>query len=133
MQRYKICPTCQSKNELSAYLCESCLADLTMIEEYKPKAKTLKLINKEYNVSITLKDGDILGRDHVGKEELKAFKTISREHARFFLHKGEWAVEDLDSTNGSFVQGKKFKKIRLKDGLKLSFSKSFECDVVIEG
>lgn len=133
MERYKICPTCQTKNELSAFLCDNCLAVLSTVEEYKRKAKTLKLINQEYGVSISLKDGDIVGRDHVGKEEFKAFKTISRQHARFFLHKGDWAVEDLDSSNGSYVNGKKFKKIRLKDGLKLSLSKSFEFDVVIEG
>jgi len=93
----------------------------------------LKLVNSEYDVSITLKDCDIVGRDYMGKEEFKAFKTISRKHARFFLHKGDWAVEDLGSTNGSYLNGKKFKKIRLKDGLKLSLSKSFEFDVVIEG
>jgi hypothetical protein len=133
MDKYKICPTCQTKNELSAFLCDNCLADISNVEEYKPKAKTLKLINQEYGVTLTFQDGDILGRDHVGKEELKAFKTISRKHARFFLHKGDWAVEDLDSSNGSYVNGKKFKKIRLKDGLKLSLSKSFEFDVVIEG
>ncbi len=133
MERYKICPTCQTKNELSAYLCDNCLADISSVEEYKPKERVLKLVNSDYRLSITLKDGDILGRDHVGKEELKAFKTISRKHARFFLHKGEWAVEDLDSSNGSYVQGKKFKKIRLKNGLKLSLSKSFEFEVVIEG
>ncbi|MEA2029651.1 MAG: FHA domain-containing protein [Campylobacterota bacterium] len=133
MEKYKICPTCQTKNELSAFLCDNCLADISNVEEYKPKAKVLKLVNQEYDISLSLKDGDILGRDHVGKEELKAFKTISRQHARFFLHKGEWAVEDLNSSNGSYVQGKKFKKIRLKNGLKLSLSKSFEFDVVIEG
>ncbi|MBN2825034.1 MAG: FHA domain-containing protein [Campylobacterales bacterium] len=132
MERYKICPTCKSKNDISNFLCDNCLADISNVEEYKPKAKTLKLVNNDYKLSIMLKEGDILGRDYVGKEELKAFKTISRKHARFFLHNGEWAVEDLDSSNGSYVQGKKFKKIRLKNGLKLSLSKSFEFEVVIE-
>ena len=131
MEKYKICPTCQSKNSLSSYLCDNCLADLTMVEEYKAKEKSLKLFNKEYDISMVFKDGDILGRDY--KDELKEFKTISRKHARFFLHDGEWAVEDLDSTNGSYIQDKKIKRVKLKNGLKISFSKSCEFDVVIEG
>ena len=29
----------------------------------------------------------------------------SSRHARFFPHEGRWYVEDLDSTNGTFVEG----------------------------
>ncbi|SHO80396.1 WD-40 repeat protein [hydrothermal vent metagenome] len=133
MQRYKICPTCQTKNSISNYLCDNCLADLTMVEEYKAKEeKSVKLLNREYDISITLKDGDILGRDFQ-EEELRELETISRRHAQFSLDDGEWVVEDLDSTNGSYLNGKRFKKIKLKDGLRVSFSKSYEFDVVIEG
>ncbi|MDO5701032.1 MAG: FHA domain-containing protein [Bowdeniella nasicola] len=31
----------------------------------------------------------------------------SNRHARFFPHEGRWYVEDLDSTNGTFVDGER--------------------------
>ena len=133
MEKYKICPVCQTKNSISNYLCDNCLADLTMVEEYKPKEKLVKLFNKEYNISITIKDGDIFGRDYIGEEQLKELETISRKHARFFLENGEWMVEDLDSTNGSYIEKKRFKKVKLTDGLQISFSKSVLFDIIIEG
>lgn len=34
-------------------------------------------------------------------------KTVSREHARISFDGQQWAVEDLDSTNGSFVNGQR--------------------------
>ena len=131
MKRYKICPTCQTKNSISNYLCDNCLADLTMVEEYQPKERLVKLINKEYNISIILKDGDILGRDYIGKDKLKNLKTISRKHAQFFIYNGDWIIEDLDSTNGSYINGKKIKRVKLKDGLKISISKSVEFNIEI--
>ena len=31
----------------------------------------------------------------------------SNRHARFFPHEGQWYIEDLDSTNGTFVDGER--------------------------
>ncbi len=132
MEKYKICPTCKLKNEISSFLCEQCLADLTMVKEYKKEQKkSLKLINREFKISIIIYDQDIFGRDFIGKNKITDFETISRKHAKFFLYNGEFAVEDLNSTNGSFFKGKKFKRIKLKNGMKISFSQSFEFEVEI--
>jgi diguanylate cyclase (GGDEF)-like protein len=59
----------------------------------------------------------VLGRD----EELPARiddRGMSRRHARIYRVVGEWAVEDLGSTNGTFVNGERLGKRphRLRDG-----------------
>jgi hypothetical protein len=41
---------------------------------------------------------------------------VSRRHARFTLEEGVLEVEDLGSTNGTFVNGEKVKKKRLAEG-----------------
>jgi diguanylate cyclase (GGDEF)-like protein len=59
----------------------------------------------------------VLGRD----EELAARiddRGMSRRHARIYRVIGEWAVEDMGSTNGTFVNGQRLGKRphRLRDG-----------------
>jgi pSer/pThr/pTyr-binding forkhead associated (FHA) protein len=41
---------------------------------------------------------------------------VSRKHARLTLQPGQITISDLGSTNGTFVNGEKVKRARLKDG-----------------
>ncbi len=42
--------------------------------------------------------------------------TISREHARLFLRDGAWNVADLNSSNGTFVNGARVSRAAIKAG-----------------
>ncbi len=49
---------------------------------------------------------------------------LSKKHARIFLSEGKYYIEDLGSTNGTFVNGKRIepgKCIRIKDSDKITF------------
>ena len=50
---------------------------------------------------------------------------MSTNHARVFVHEGAFYVEDLKSTNGSYLNGRKLPDhpIRIKDSDKLTFGK----------
>lgn len=51
-------------------------------------------------------------------------RTVSRRHARLKFDNGRWQIEDLDSTNGTRVNGKYITRPRiLFDGDKLAFGK----------
>ncbi len=41
---------------------------------------------------------------------------VSRRHAKIQTAAGQVAIQDLNSTNGTFVNGEKIKKVRLKEG-----------------
>jgi pSer/pThr/pTyr-binding forkhead associated (FHA) protein len=41
---------------------------------------------------------------------------VSRQHSRITTHGGEFFIEDLGSTNGTFVNGEKVSKKRIKEG-----------------
>ena len=43
-------------------------------------------------------------------------EMVSRRHARFLLSNTELSIEDLGSTNGTFVNGEKIQKSTLKEG-----------------
>lgn len=42
--------------------------------------------------------------------------NISRSHAAFVREGDGWAIEDLDSTNGTFLNGERVTHVRLRDG-----------------
>lgn len=43
-------------------------------------------------------------------------EMVSRRHSRIIMQGGELSIEDLGSTNGTFVNGEKIQRARLKEG-----------------
>lgn len=78
---------------------------------------------------IELGEGEIIiGRIPECEIQLSA-EDISRKHARLFFHNEEYHIEDLGSTNGTYVNGIKIVKCALRSndhinigGVKILFS-----------
>ena len=88
----------------------------------------LKLINLRRNLkfkmheSYSIKENAMIGRSkrcHVYIDD----PYLSKNHARIFLKDGAFYIEDLDSTNGSFLNGRRLpsQPVRIKDSDKLTF------------
>ena len=83
----------------------------------------------EKNKVIELGEGEIIiGRSHECEIQLSA-EDVSRKHARIFFHNEEYHIEDLGSTNGTYVNGIKIVKCALRSndhinigGVKMLFS-----------
>jgi len=132
--RYKICPNCGTKNPEEEFLCINCMTDLSNAniteEEAKQKDKppqddefkTIvetkeKLVLEHEKFKIEVYSGDIVGRHHVGSQYLKDYPTVSRTHAKFYKEQDGWYIEDLGSSNGTYVNEKKIsEKTRIKKG-----------------
>lgn len=56
-------------------------------------------------------EGTIIGRasenDLAITQDLPGWETVSRQHARVYQQAGRWIVEDLDSMNGVWVNGRR--------------------------
>lgn len=77
------------------------------------------------NMNISIHHNDIVGRSGKFSEYFQNFNKVSREHAKFYLEENRWYIEDLESTNGTFINNEKIfsgKKVQLHhaDVLKLS-------------
>ena len=137
---YKVCPSCGKINSEQEIVCVDCMTDLTDAEvvagdqEIDGSKKTgnerTSVISESLTLSgngfsITVKSGDIVGRQGVGSEHLKYFKTVSRKHAKFYKDGGRWFVEDLGSTNGTFLNDRPIppnQKHEIKDGYIIKLS-----------
>ena len=58
---------------------------------------------------------------------------VSRKHAKIASDDGEITIQDLGSTNGTFVNGEKIKKVRLKEGDRILIGTSIIKLVSVEG
>jgi hypothetical protein len=51
--------------------------------------------------------------------DLAGWDTVSRHHARVYQREGQWVIDDLDSANGVWVNGRRTGHNRLQDGWQL--------------
>ena len=141
MALVKICPSCGEKNDdISLFQCKRCEVDISGIspvedEEYSKQKEHCLIIKTMDGHEIRVNDGDVVGRNATGKDVLDSFKTVSGIHAKFICDDGNWFIEDLNSTNGTYINGSRIpanKQIELNPEQKLSLSKSFKISVLME-
>lgn len=88
----------------------------------------LKLINLREDLNFKVYESYSVGADStIGRKKSCTIRIncpfLSKVHARIFLYKDKFYVEDLGSTNGTFIGDKPVleKPVRIKDGDKISF------------
>lgn len=97
---------------------------------WKPDPEVWHLVgvNTPVPVELTLAGKSFtVGRSDLKAQGLVTFNNISREHCRFFLWKGIWYLEDLKSTNGTYLNGQRLEPnkkyaVSAEDRIKLSSS-----------
>ncbi|MDR2441910.1 MAG: FHA domain-containing protein [Deltaproteobacteria bacterium] len=152
MERLKRCPVC-GLVQPDAIDCQSCGTSLlnvgfcgpapatgqaalrpTMVEPRKPPAEPNPpaglLLRSQTGKLIRLKSGDIIGRTSAGSEQLTEYPSVSRQHAKVIYQDGHWIIEDLDSVNGLYVNGRRIKRAVLELGGAFSLSQSCQLTVV---
>jgi len=131
----KICPACNTKNNVDEMICKTCLTSLGDVEEIdcsKTDKNYMSLIYE--NTKIMINDGDIVGREAKGSDILNNFPTVSRRHAKFEKKGGKWFVIDLETTNGTYVDDVMIehnKRIEIKNGTRIGLSKRISFEVRI--
>ena len=75
------------------------------VENQQPPEISLHIQNGEEVVDQLFQGSEItLGRDPNCECTLMS-ETVSARHARFTFHHGQWWLEDLQSTNGTIING----------------------------
>ncbi len=127
-------------------MCTFCLGDISgaAVEEEQATPRETEAAAQEEKAVLTLRatdgrliivrDGDVVGRMAVGADVIEAYKTVSRRHVRFTHEGGLWYVEDLNTTNETYIDDVRLptaKKIQLNSNQKLTLSSALELTVLI--
>ena len=142
MSRHKVCPHCRAVNETSAKNCAQCSRDISMRdplqgpegeERESPPEETITLASSEGR-TVSVRNGDVVGRTAVGREVLEVHEEVSRHHAQFVLSAGAWFIVDLCSSNGTFLEGERIppqQRIRIRNGQRVMLSPVFQAALQI--
>lgn len=155
MSQLKICPSCGLENPVNETMCGRCMADISSVEPVNDiDVSESKIINNpqlssgatviEKNDSLCfeavdgsgkfyVESGAVIGREAAGSEYLKKYQTVSRRHAQLKFNNSSWDIEDLNSTNGTWINERKIEANKanpIKSGDIVAFSRS--CVFVIK-
>jgi hypothetical protein len=100
---------------------------MLVIERGNSAGKQFRLSQRESNIGRWDADGGVFPDVDLDSDDPEA--KVSRRHARISCENGEYAIEDLGSTNGTFVnRGRRLKpgdRQPLKDGDEIIVGKTF--------
>lgn len=93
----------------------------TSAADFDSSAKLIDLMHEDDVREYHLKDDTTtLGR--IGTNDIRLLdEMVSGHHAKIICFQNNYFIEDISSTNGSFVNGRRVRKCVLKDGDKISF------------
>jgi len=127
----KICPACSEENPISEVICRVCMTNLTSVSPTQkgaalvdpeeplevacsverticaPPQAVLTLSRSSDGRALPVPDGGVLGRSGDTAAFFENERTVSRRHAKIDFRDGVWRIEDLYSTNGTWVNGKR--------------------------
>jgi FHA domain-containing protein len=124
------CSECEASNSQDRSTCYRCGADLVPAEDAVACARLV--LPGKVAVEIPYGETVTLGRhadDPSIAAALEAHDQVSRRHAEVIVNRASVKVRDLDSTNGTFVNGSRVvgeTTVPVADGVLIRFGKELE-------
>lgn len=122
-----LCPVCNSLQRFGAKFCSKCGANTKIPAkenlDTRPHLITISAGGEE-QIAYILNQSEI----YIGRTLNNAFviehPSVSKQHARIYFQEDKYSVSDLDSSNGTFVDGKRIKESALIDGCEVRFGRA---------
>lgn len=131
MSEIRVCENCSHYNNINNLECENCGFDLSFVipineseldkqkniisnhtstSTLSPETCNLVLVSTDGQLTISIHNELVIGRDGINGEYFERSKYVSRKHAIFYVENGEVQIFDA-STNGTFVNNKRLPKL----------------------
>jgi hypothetical protein len=122
-----LCPVCSTTQRPGAKFCSRCGANMRLPAkenlDTRPHFVSVTPDGQE-RIAYILNESEIM----IGRTLNNAFviehPSVSKRHARVVAEDDQYALYDLGSSNGTFVDGKRVKETRLQDGCEVRFGRA---------
>jgi protease PrsW len=126
-EELQLCPVCSTPQRPGAKFCSHCGANIKL-----PARENLA--TRPHFVSVTpegqeriayiLNDNEIMIGRTLNNSFVIEHPSVSKRHARIVIEDNDYALYDLGSSNGTFVNGKRIKETKLQDGCEVRFGRA---------
>ncbi len=110
-----LCPACAHENRNGAFFCAQCGSKLHFAAG--PCGRLVRMNGPQQDRRIELAGPVcVIGRDPSTSVRLEE-ESISKQHARLTQNGDSFQIEDLESSNGTFVNGRRIRdRVEIKPG-----------------
>lgn len=126
-EELELCSVCSTAQRPGAKFCSRCGANIKLPAkenlDTRPHFVSISPTGEE-RIAYILNETEV----SVGRTLNNAFviehPSVSKHHARLVAEEDDYALYDLESSNGTFVNGKRVKETRLEDGCEVRFGRA---------
>jgi protease PrsW len=127
-QELHLCPVCQTRQRAGAKFCARCGASLTLTAgenlDARPHFVAVSPAGEE-SIAFILNRGEVSVGRTLNNGFVIEHPSVSKRHARLTAGDGGYALADLGSSNGTFVNGRRVTDaVRLADGCEVRFGRA---------
>jgi RsiW-degrading membrane proteinase PrsW (M82 family) len=126
-EELEICPVCSTTQRPGAKFCSRCGANIKLPAKEnlstRPHFIAISTTGEERIAYILYESETFVGRT-LNNAFVIEHPSVSKRHARIVIQDEKYAVLDLGSSNGTFVNGKRVTESRLEDGCEVRFGRA---------
>ena len=123
----ELCPVCSTAQRPGAKFCSRCGANIKIPAkenlDTRPHFVSISSLGDE-RIAYILNEPEVSVGRTLNNSFVIEHPSVSKHHAKLMVVEDEYTLFDLDSSNGTFVNGKRVKETRLADGCAVRFGRA---------
>lgn len=126
-EELELCSVCSTAQRPGAKFCSRCGANIKLPAkenlDTRPHFVSISPAGEE-RIAYILNETEVTVGRTLNNGFVIEHPSVSKHHARLVAEEDDYALYDLESSNGTFVNGKRVKEIRLEDGCEVRFGRA---------
>ncbi len=123
----QLCPVCSTMQRPGAKFCSHCGANIKLpVRENLATRPHFVSVTPEgqERIAYIINHSDIMIGRTLNNGFVIEHPSVSKRHARIVVENNDYALYDLGSSNGTFVNGKRIMETKLQDGCEVRFGRA---------
>src|SRR5215813_524842 len=126
-QELELCPICFMAQRPGAKFCSRCGANIKIPAkenlDTRPHFVSISSLGDE-RIAYILNEAEVSVGRTLNNSFVIEHPSVSKHHAKLVAQDDQYALYDLESSNGTFVNGKRIKETKLADGCEVRFGRA---------
>ncbi len=126
-EELELCSVCSTAQRPGAKFCSRCGANIKLPAkenlDTRPHFVSISSMGEE-RIAYILSETEVSVGRTLNNSFVIEHPSVSKHHAKLVAEENKYALYDLDSSNGTFVNGKRIKETKLVDGCEVRFGRA---------